>query len=110
MQPADPTVGLQRCALGDDGWRGVVEQKGCYGEVRVPLPESVMDVVGGVWRYKIKWVVLGVGFVVSNEGCEVGVVVYVEESDGVVYWVGEDVVLTRVRDGVPPYCGVSTNG
>ena len=33
VQPAAPTVGLQRCALGNDGRCGVVEQRGCYGEV-----------------------------------------------------------------------------
>ena len=48
MKPAAPTVGLQWCAFGDDSWCGVLEQLGCYGEVRVPLSESVMDAAGGV--------------------------------------------------------------
>ena len=57
-----------------------------------------------------EWIVGGVVVNVGDEGREIGVVVYVEDGDGVVQWVGEDVVLTRVHDGVPPYCGVSTNG
>jgi len=39
-----------------------------------------------------------------------GVVVYVEDSDENLEKVREDVVLTRVHDGVSPYYGVSTNG
>ncbi len=84
MQPAAPAAGQDRCALGDDGWYGVLEQMGCYGEVRVPLSESVMDAVGGVWRSVAEMVVVGVGVVVGDEGREMGVVVYVEDGDGVV--------------------------
>ena len=39
-----------------------------------------------------------------------GVVVYVEDGDGVVWRAGEDVVLTCAHNGVSLYCGVSTNG
>ena len=84
VQPAAPTVGLDRCALGDDLWCGILEQMGCYGEVRVPLSASVMDAVGGVRRPVVEWVVVGVDVVVGDEGREMRAVVYVEDSDGFV--------------------------
>ena len=71
MYPTAPSIGVQRCALIDDGWRGAVDQRGCYGEVRVPLSESVVDVLGGVWWSGIEWVVVGVDVVVGSEGREV---------------------------------------
>ena len=39
-----------------------------------------------------------------------GVMVYVEDSDGVVYGVGEDMSLARVHDGVALNCGVYADG
>ncbi len=84
MKPAVPTVDFLGCALGDDSWCGVLEQLGCYGEVRVPSSESVMDAAGGVGMSEVEWVVVRVGVVVGNEGRKVGVVVYVEDGGGVV--------------------------
>ncbi len=39
-----------------------------------------------------------------------GSMVYVEDSDGVVSGVGEDVSLARVHDGVTPNSGVFADG
>ena len=48
------------------------------------MSKSVVDGMGGVWRSDIEWVVIGLGVVVGNEGCGVGIVVKVEDGDGVV--------------------------
>ena len=55
---------------------------------------------GGV---KVKGVVVGVGVIIRDEGCEVGVVVYVEYAYGVVERMWENVVLACVSNGVMAY-------
>ena len=75
MQPATLAVSMHRCALDDAGWCGVLEQRGCYGEARVPLAKSVVYAMGSVWRSMVDWIVVGVGVIVGNEDREMGVVV-----------------------------------
>jgi hypothetical protein len=84
VKPATLTIDLQWYALGDDKWCGVLELRGCYGEVRVPLSESVIDEMGGVRTSGVERVVTGVNVFVGNEGREVGVEAYVKDDDGVV--------------------------
>ena len=43
-----------------------------------------MDAVSGGWRSVVELVVAGVGVAFGTEGREMGVVVYVEDGDGVV--------------------------
>ena len=66
-------------------------------------------VYGRRWL-EVKGVVVVVGVVVRNQSGEVGVLVYVEYGDWVEKWVGYDLVLACVSDGVLPYCAVHEYG
>jgi hypothetical protein len=43
-----------------------------------------VDAAGGVGMSEVEWVIVRLGIVVGNESRKVGVVMYVEDDDGVV--------------------------
>ena len=49
MHPASTAIGLSWCALDANIWLGLAEKWERYGEARLPLAESVVYYMCGVW-------------------------------------------------------------
>jgi len=88
MQAVRSAVGLSRGASNVDVGCRLSEEWRFDIESRVPLAECVMYLVGRKGWPKVEGIIAVVGVVVGDEGGKVGVVVYDENRDGVVYSVG----------------------
>ena len=77
---------------------------------RVPLTEGIVYHFYGRWWLEVEGVVVMIGAIVSDEGSEVGVVVYVEDGDRVKEGVREFLVLACIPNGVLPHCVVHADG
>ncbi len=83
VEATGPTVRVLGSALDVSVWCVLSEKWRCDFSSCVPLAEVIVDHVDRRGRLEAGWVVVVVCMVVGNECCEVGVVVYVKDSDRV---------------------------